>query len=81
MLQPRIGFWRQHHRGGTGQSRQPRQGLVQRRLDRLRLAYGGKLALDRRTLILREVADLHQGIDEKRKPSSVGSRPAEVWGA
>ena len=65
MLQPRIGFGGQHHRGGPGQARQPRQRFAECGFDRLRAADGSELVLDRLALRFGEVADLHQGIDEK----------------
>jgi len=48
---------------------------------RLGATDGSELGLDRLPLGLGEIADLHQGIDEKAQASSVGSRPAEVCGA
>ena len=75
MLQPRIGFGGQHHRRGPGQAGQPRQGFAQGGLDRLRLADRSKLGLDRLPLRLGEIADLHQGIDEKPQ-AQFGRQPA-----
>ena len=75
MLQPRIGFRGQHHRRGPGQAGQPRQGFAEGGFDRLRLADGGKLALDRLPLRFGEIAELHQGIDEEPQ-AEFGRQPA-----
>src|SRR6202011_1240782 len=53
----------------------PRQRLVKRSLDRLRLADGSKLALDRLPLRFGEIANLHQGVDEKSQ-TKFGGQPA-----
>ena len=80
MLQARIGFRGQHHGGRPGQAGQPGQGFAEGGLDRLRLADGGELGLDRLPLRLGEIADLHQGIDEEpqaefgRQPPGRGMR-------
>ena len=75
VLQPRIGFGGQHHRGGARQAGEPGQRLAERGLDRLRPADGGKLGLDRLPFRFGEIADLHQGIDEEPQ-ADFGRQPA-----
>ena len=75
MFEPGIGLRGQHHRRRTGQAGEPGQGFPQGGLDRLGAADGGQLALDRLPLSLREIAQLHYGIDEESQ-AEFGRQPA-----
>jgi hypothetical protein len=39
------------------------------------------LGLDAAALIVRQIADLHEGVDKEAQALWVGSRPAEMCGA
>ena len=76
-----IGFGGQHHAGGPGQAGQPGQRLAEHGLDRLRLADRATWAsIDCRSGSVRSPTCISAST-KKRRPSSVGSRPAEVCGA
>ena len=79
VLQPHVRLCGEHHAGRAGQTREQPRGLGQHILDRL--AGAGDLRLDRlRSLSLRSPICISAST-KKRRPSSVGSRPAEVCGA
>ena len=75
MLEPLIRLRGEHHAGGAAKSREQTRSFGQHRLDRLRLARGRDLRLDRLAVVLGEIADLHQGVDEEAQPH-LGRQPA-----
>ena len=81
MLEPRVGLGGQHHRRRRGSGRTAASGFAKRRLDRLRAADGGELALDRLPLGLGEVADLHQGVDEEAQAAARSAAGRRTYAA
>src|SRR5262249_53428210 len=81
MLEPRIGFGREHNASGAAQAGKQARSLGKHRFDRFDLTRSGDLRFNRLAVGLREIANLHQSIDKKPQ-SDFGRQTARrgVWG-